>query len=291
MGRVPRRRSTVWSRAVAAGDAPGLLAAETDGTGDDNKKKRARRAMRYRAALSTTALIFAAGCGARTVLDLADYTNGPTPDGGATGSGSGSGSGSSGSNGGSGGSSGGGSGGSSGSVGGSTSGGGSGGSSGGVAPISCGAQSCDPTSQECCVSLGGGGGAPMESCGPKGQCMGDVTLNCTGSSNCPNNEVCCLSTRGGMPQARCATRCRGGGGGGGPSGQLCSTNQDCPMGQQCMMTPFGLGVCLGGGGPGGGGGGGGGFGGGGGGPGGGGGGGGGGGTGGNPGGASSSSGG
>jgi hypothetical protein len=196
--------------------------------------------MRSWAALSTTALIFAAGCGARTVLDLADYTNGPAADGGGSGGGSGSGS-----NGGSGG----GSGGSSGGVSGSGS-GGSGSSSGGLAPISCGAQSCDPTSQECCVTLGGPGAPPMESCGPKGQCMGDVTLNCTGSSSCPNNEVCCFSMRGGTPQTRCATRCRSGGGGFG--GQLCSTDQDCPMGQQCMMTPLGFGVCFGGGGGGGG---------------------------------------
>jgi hypothetical protein len=80
--------------------------------------------------------------------------------------------------------------------------------------------------------------------------MGDVTLNCTASSSCPNNEVCCFTMRGGMPQTRCQKLCRLGGGGG---GQLCSTDQDCPNGLQCMMTPLGFGVCFPSGGGGGGG--------------------------------------
>ncbi len=98
---------------------------------------------------------------------------------------------------------------------------------------------------------GGGGGGSMSTCVPTGQCQG-VGLTCSGSSNCPTGEVCCLDFGGGggggPPTASCQMSCgRGGGGGGGGGGrgglQLCNSNADCPPGEQCVMTPFGLNVC------------------------------------------------
>jgi hypothetical protein len=107
-------------------------------------------------------------------------------------------------------------------------------------PLSCGGQSCDPGTQQCCVQLGmgGGPGGATESCVPQGQCNNGVALSCTQPSDCPGNQVCCLGLAGGGPSAMCQTRCRRG-------IQLCSSNQDCPNGERCRMTPFGLSACSG----------------------------------------------
>jgi hypothetical protein len=119
-------------------------------------------------------------------------------------------------------------------------------------PLTCGTSSCDPSTQECCIPIMMGATA---SCATIGQC-GGVALSCTGSDNCAAGDVCCLSgLGGGLPTSSCQPSCgRGGGGGGGTGFQLCSSSSDCPPGEQCVATPFGVSVCMGGRGGGGGGG-------------------------------------
>lgn len=111
--------------------------------------------------------------------------------------------------------------------------------------VPCGTEACYPSTEECCVQMGAGA-----RCTLKGQCQG-VPLTCTGSNTCPTGDVCCFSFGGGQPSASCSASCGGGGRGGG-SFQLCAAPSDCPNGEPCVQTPFGVQVCLpgrGGGGP------------------------------------------
>jgi hypothetical protein len=81
-----------------------------------------------------------------------------------------------------------------------------------------------------------------------GQCNG-LSLTCTGTANCSGGEVCCGSLIGGG--ATCEPSCNGG-------YQLCQSDSDCPSGDSCKRTLFGIDICRpahGGGGGGGGGGG------------------------------------
>ena len=99
--------------------------------------------------------------------------------------------------------------------------------------IACGAQSCDPTSQECCLTFGGMGG---ETCVPTGSCPG-LALACTGPETCMNGDVCCITFQGGAPGSACMPMCQGG-------PRLCQTDQDCtPRRPHCVAGPLGLMTC------------------------------------------------
>ena len=102
--------------------------------------------------------------------------------------------------------------------------------------IACGTTTCDSTTQDCCVSFQRGAGT---SCVAHGTCSG-IPLTCTGSANCSGGDVCCASLGGGG--ASCQPTCAGTGGFGG-SFQLCNSDSDCPSGDHCRMSPFGVGIC------------------------------------------------
>jgi hypothetical protein len=59
-----------------------------------------------------------------------------------------------------------------------------------------------------------------------------ISLACTSTSQCTGGQVCCGHLRGGeagAPGASCEAACAPG------SGQLCTTDNDCPMGDHCSM--------------------------------------------------------
>ncbi len=103
----------------------------------------------------------------------------------------------------------------------------------GSSPITCGMATCDPTTQECCVSRTGA------ACAAIGQCTG-LNLSCTGTDNCTGGDVCCVTFGGGLPSSSCQPSCAGGPGGG---IQLCTGNQDCTPPRTCRQTPLGFGIC------------------------------------------------
>jgi hypothetical protein len=65
----------------------------------------------------------------------------------------------------------------------------------GAGAVLCGAESCDLTTQECCVEQGGGGAG---TCVDTGTCTGQA-FQCDGAEDCPTvGEVCCFGA--GNPQ-------------------------------------------------------------------------------------------
>ncbi len=107
--------------------------------------------------------------------------------------------------------------------------------------IPCGTTSCDPTTEECCLSPGPGGGSAA--CKARGTCSGGVAITCSSSASCKPGEVCCLSGGPGGGTATCTTTC---GGGPGPGGSviLCATDAECRAGERCRPTPLGFRACL-----------------------------------------------
>ena len=103
-------------------------------------------------------------------------------------------------------------------------------------PIQCGNSSCDPQTQVCCVTFNGQN--VNETCTNQGQCNG-ASLGCTSAASCPNGEVCCATLTQQQQSAQCAQQCQGGF----QNPQLCATNAECPKGQTCQQSPFGLMVC------------------------------------------------
>ncbi|MEO6420110.1 MAG: hypothetical protein ABIP39_11910, partial [Polyangiaceae bacterium] len=112
--------------------------------------------------------------------------------------------------------------------------------------ITCGMTSCDSATQECCLTVMGGGG-PMAggTCTAKGACMGGLALTCSSSASCAMGDVCCVNFTQTGGTATCQPSCMGGGGGGGGGGgiQLCATDAECPMGEACSMGPGGFKAC------------------------------------------------
>ncbi len=102
--------------------------------------------------------------------------------------------------------------------------------------VPCGTATCNNTTQECCYSAGGAG-----SCVAVGMCRG-LSLTCTSSVNCVTGDVCCAQLGGGGGGASCQPTCPGAGGPGGGY-QLCATSSECPAGETCRQTPFGVSAC------------------------------------------------
>jgi len=112
---------------------------------------------------------------------------------------------------------------------------------GGASPgptISCGAQTCDASTQTCCVGLTG------LSCIANNKTCNGVPFGCTNSADCDGNGVCCLSVAGGvMISSSCEASCNGAGPNGGL--QLCASDAECaPPNRNCRQTPLGLGFCA-----------------------------------------------
>jgi hypothetical protein len=94
--------------------------------------------------------------------------------------------------------------------------------------IACGMTTCDPKTQECCVTFGGG--STSSKCVDTGKCMGGATLACTDSTVCATGEVCCARFGGGGSGAECSKTCMG--------TRLCSTDSECRMGEKCQTSMF-----------------------------------------------------
>jgi hypothetical protein len=103
-------------------------------------------------------------------------------------------------------------------------------------PIQCGTTTCDPQTQVCCVTFNGQN--VNETCTNQGQCNG-ASLSCTSASSCPPNEVCCATLTQQQQSSQCASQCAGGF----QNPQLCASSTECPKGQTCQNSPFGLKVC------------------------------------------------
>ncbi|GAC1539762.1 MAG: hypothetical protein NVS3B10_04490 [Polyangiales bacterium] len=100
---------------------------------------------------------------------------------------------------------------------------------GGEAGITCGGGvSCDPATQDCCASPGGGGLA----CVAKGTC-GGIPITCSSAASCPSGDVCCFNFGGGG--ATCAPSCGG--------IQLCAVDAECRPPLRCQPLIAGFRVC------------------------------------------------
>lgn len=106
-----------------------------------------------------------------------------------------------------------------------------------VTPIECGDQTCDASTQSCCVGLAG------LNCIRKNQACGGAVLGCTVNSNCDGGDVCCLSITGDVTAASsCKARCDNGTG---RDRQLCQTDDEClPPTRFCTPTIFGVNICT-----------------------------------------------
>lgn len=102
--------------------------------------------------------------------------------------------------------------------------------------VACGAESCDPATQECCVTGGPGGGS--QSCVDTGTCNGQ-TFQCDGIEDCPTaGDVCCFTGNGGGAGSECT-----------PSDNCdtptCTTVDDCPDPDNQLCCPLGpTSLCL-----------------------------------------------
>jgi hypothetical protein len=102
--------------------------------------------------------------------------------------------------------------------------------------IQCGTSTCDAQTQVCCVTFNGQ--TVNETCTAQGQCNG-AALSCTSAASCPPNEVCCATLTQTQQSSQCQNQCQGGF----QHPQLCATDGECPQGQTCKNSPFGLKVC------------------------------------------------
>jgi hypothetical protein len=114
--------------------------------------------------------------------------------------------------------------------------------------VACGASTCTPRTQTCCVGQTNTGIQTTCVDGTMCPTTGATTLRCTSSDDCSGSDVCCLSQVGGGAVAECKASC--GVAVGNSNGQLCDLNafsSGCPQGQQCqdvnVPLPDGLGVC------------------------------------------------
>ncbi|MEQ9078692.1 MAG: hypothetical protein RLP09_32800 [Sandaracinaceae bacterium] len=113
-----------------------------------------------------------------------------------------------------------------------------GGGDAGPSGIACGAEVCDPATQQCCRTRGGGG--IMEACIASDAMCDGVPATCDGPEDCASGEVCCLSAGAGGGSAMCTASdaCDG--------RRACNVMADCPAGQMCCdASGFGFmgGVC------------------------------------------------
>ena len=107
----------------------------------------------------------------------------------------------------------------------------------GNAPITCGADVCDGSTETCCVTLAGFG------CVPQGAACSGAVLECGATSDCVGNQVCCLDIVDAVgSSSRCKSSCTGRG----PTRerQLCTTDDDCQNQRRCRDTVFGISVCT-----------------------------------------------
>jgi hypothetical protein len=96
--------------------------------------------------------------------------------------------------------------------------------------IPCGASTCSPETQECCISTTSGTG----SCTLKGDCDGGVAITCSGPASCPSGDVCCATeTGGGLGgiSVACTSMACGG-------FVICQSNGDCMPPDTCQPSPF-----------------------------------------------------
>jgi hypothetical protein len=101
-------------------------------------------------------------------------------------------------------------------------GGGAGGASGAggqaPVPIPCGATSCTPGVQACCIQ------ADTQMCvSPQAPCGGGASIGCLDGASCTGGNVCCLSVVGGGTGCLAPSVCSIAGG-----GILCTTDAHCP---------------------------------------------------------------
>jgi hypothetical protein len=100
--------------------------------------------------------------------------------------------------------------------------------------LTCGNTSCDPATQDCCVSSLGA------RCGARGSCPGG-TLSCTSPTACTTGQVCCATFgANGALHASCADTCSSDGG---FAVRLCTSNDHCPEGVACQPSLFGVRTC------------------------------------------------
>jgi hypothetical protein len=99
--------------------------------------------------------------------------------------------------------------------------------------LTCNGTSCDPATQDCCLSRQG------LTCADKGSCPG-ASLSCTSAVACTTGQICCATIASGTLQSGCATSCDEDGG---MSIQLCATDAECVNGQSCVPGPLGGGTC------------------------------------------------
>lgn len=101
--------------------------------------------------------------------------------------------------------------------------------------VSCGAEECDPATQECCVTQGGG----AQACVDTGTCTGE-SFQCDGIEDCPTaGDVCCFGAGGPQDPVSACT----------PSGDCdtptCQTADDCPDPDNQLCCPLGVtSVCI-----------------------------------------------
>jgi hypothetical protein len=95
--------------------------------------------------------------------------------------------------------------------------------------ISCGTETCNSASQDCCLTFQGG---LSRSCVNKGACDGG-TQSCDEAADCPNNGKCCAGFTGGGGSATCKPAC------GQQDIQICKTGAECAGGTCGSYTCFG----------------------------------------------------
>lgn len=105
------------------------------------------------------------------------------------------------------------------------------------APITCGAEICDGSSQQCCATLGG------IACLPQAALCSGAVLSCGSSTDCPGNQVCCLSLLGDTGTgSECRNNCPASGSA--LERQLCSSDAECRGPRRCRDTVLGIRVCT-----------------------------------------------
>ncbi len=89
--------------------------------------------------------------------------------------------------------------------------------------VSCGMQSCDITTNYCCVGLQGSS-CQVDPCGGF-----SATQTCDGPEDCQNNQVCCVGFPSG---SACFDGCNA------TQERLCHLDSECPSGQACALCTY-----------------------------------------------------
>ena len=104
--------------------------------------------------------------------------------------------------------------------------------------VACGTTTCDPMTQDCCITPNPGMD-PTFTCQDIGTLCAGSLVQCDGPEDCAMDEICCARTSPATFEATCGAACNGGN-----ANVVCHIDTDCEAGEVCCPDPMGFSACV-----------------------------------------------